>query len=112
VNTTYFSVGEALFFVIMYAIGFTFVSVVNLQNQRANPFIGKDGTYKDIKWTVVIAAMMYVLAGTVTLRSKEDLSGYCKSDPHNFELLRDVDSRRLTFFNLTAAQVAVDQPLV
>jgi hypothetical protein len=53
-----------------------------------------------------------VLAGTVTLRSKEDLSGYCKSDPHNFELLRDVDSRRLTFFNLTAAQVAVDQPLV
>lgn len=30
VNTTYFSVGVAVFFVVMYAIGFAFVEVVNL----------------------------------------------------------------------------------
>lgn len=90
-NTTYLSIGEVGFFVLMYAIGFTFVSVVNLQNQRANPFIGKDGTYKDIKWAVTIAALMYMLAGMVTLRSKEDLSSYCNTDPHNFQLLHNVD---------------------
>ena len=93
----------------MYAIGFSFVVVVNLQNTRANPFMGKDGTYKDIKWAVTIAALMYVLAGMVTLRSKEDLSSYCASDPHNFQLLSEVDH---PLFNLTAAQLSADQPLV
>lgn len=92
-NTTYFSANEAVFFILMYAIGFTFVSVVNLRYERGKPFIGKDGTYKDIKWAVVIAALMYVLAGTVTIREKNDLSSYCQGGPHNFELLKNVDQK-------------------
>lgn len=112
VNTTYVSLGSAFFFVCMYVIGFTFVSVVNLQNQRANPFIGKDGTYKDIKWAVIIACMMYCLAGIVTLREKEDLSSYCQSDPHNFGLLREAKANNLPFFNNTAAtHELMDKPL-
>ena len=68
VNTSYISFGVFAFFLVMYAVGFTFVEIVNLQNERSNPFIGKDGTYKDIKWAVTIAAMMFAFSGMVTLR--------------------------------------------
>jgi len=49
VNTTYISFGTFLFFIGMYIIGFTFVEVVNLQNYRKDPFMSRDGSYKDIK---------------------------------------------------------------
>ena len=68
VNTMYLSVGNLVFFIFIYAVGFAFVEVVNLQNERGNPFIGRDGTYKDIKWNIAIAFIMYMFAGMVTLR--------------------------------------------
>jgi hypothetical protein len=78
VNTTYISFGVFLFFIVMYVVGFAFVNVVNLQNYRKDPFISRDGTYKDIKQQLWMAALMFAFAGMVTLRQKYDLSEYCK----------------------------------
>jgi hypothetical protein len=66
VNTTYVSVGIFVFWIIMYIVGFAFVSVVNLQNVRPNPFISNNGTYKDIKFAVLLAGLLFVLSGMVT----------------------------------------------
>ncbi len=52
----------------MYIIGFTFVEVVNLQNYRNDPFMGRDGSYKDIKGHLIMAALMFAVAGMVTVR--------------------------------------------
>lgn len=81
VNTTYISFGIFLFFIAMYIIGFTFVEVVNLQNYRKDPFMGRDGTYKDFKSQVLMAVLMFALAGMVTTRQKMDLNEYCKPVP-------------------------------
>ncbi len=78
VNTTYLSFGIFLFCIAMYVIGFSFVEVVNLQNYRKDPFMSRDGSYKDIKTQVIMAALMFALAGMVTMRQKLDLSEYCK----------------------------------
>jgi hypothetical protein len=53
----------------MNAIGFAFVEVVNLRNERGNPFISKDGSYKDIKWAIIIAGIIFAFSGMVTLRA-------------------------------------------
>jgi hypothetical protein len=78
VNTTYISFGVFLFFIVMYCVGFAFVEVVNLQNYRGDPFMSRDGTYKDIKQQLWMAALMFAFSGMVTLRQKQDLSEYCK----------------------------------
>jgi hypothetical protein len=78
VNTTYISFGAFLFFIVMYCVGFAFVEVVNLQNYRGDPFMSRDGSYKDIKQQLWMAALMFACAGMVTLRQKYDLSEYCK----------------------------------
>ena len=76
-NTTYYSVGAFAFFIVMYAVGFAFVEVVNLQNYRGDPFMSRDGSYKDINKQVWMAALMFIVAGVVTIRAKMDLSEYC-----------------------------------
>lgn len=89
VNTTYLSIGQAAFYLVMAAVGFAFVEVVNLTNSRGNPFIGKDGTYKDIKWALIIASIMFAFSGVVTLRHRYDLSNYCGQrapDKHFFSM--------------------------
>ena len=68
-NTTYISLGSGLFYLVMNAIGFAFVEVVNLRNERGNPFISKDGSYKDIKWAIIIAGIIFAFSGMVTLRA-------------------------------------------
>jgi hypothetical protein len=94
----------------MYAVGFAFVEVVNLTNERGNPFIGKDGTYKDIKWAVMIAALMYAFAGVVTLRGKEDLAQYCSGDQHTLKLLGNVRPE-FSFYNQSAIEEVSSKPL-
>ena len=108
-NSTYLPLGSFVFFMVMYVVGFTFVSVVNLQNERKNPFIGRDGTYKDIKWAAAIALVMYVFAGIVTLRGKNDLYNYCTTEPQNHALNSHVQ-KAFNHFNLTAAELS-DKPL-
>ncbi len=81
VNTTYVSFGIFLFFIGMYIIGFSFVEVVNLQNYRGDPFMSRDGSYKDIKTQLLMAVLMFGLSGMVTVRQKNDLSEYCKPIP-------------------------------
>ena len=110
VNTTFISTGGILFFLVIYVVGFTFVSVVNLQNQRANPFIGADGTYGDIKFNVILTCLMFAFAGMVTLRQKDDLSNYCKSNTLNLAFNNNVE-KNFNIFNLTHAELSSDKPL-
>lgn len=67
-NTTYVSIGSMVFYLVMNGVGFAFVEIVNLRNERGNPFIGRDGTYKDIKWALIIAGIIFAFSGVVTLR--------------------------------------------
>lgn len=102
----------------MYIIGFTFVEVVNLQNYRKDPFMSRDGSYKDIKMQVMMAVGMFALAGMVTLRQKNDLSEYCKPPvpPINetlagdFFLPQTVMESGFPKMNMTAAMLS-DKPL-
>lgn len=92
----------------MWIVGFTFVEVVNLQNERKNPFKGKDGTYKDITLTAVFSLVFFFICGIVVLRSKHDLSNYCASDsPLSINLK---SSGNELFKNLTTSQLS-DKPL-
>lgn len=77
VNTMYFPLAQLIFYVSMMMIGFSFVVVVNLQNQRASPFMSRDGSFKDIKWTFFYAFVFFFASGLVVLMQKEDLEGYC-----------------------------------
>jgi len=116
------SFGIFLFFIGMYIIGFTFVEVVNLQNYRGDPFMSRDGSYKDIKSQVLMAVLMFALAGMVTLRQKNDLSEYCKPipppTPDNTTLAGDfyippslLESGSSSKLNMTAAALLSDKPL-
>lgn len=107
-NTTMIPLGSMFYFLIMYGVGFAFVEVVNLQNERGNPFIGKNGTYKDITWALIIAGIMFIFSGMVTLRGKDDLYSYCKSDLHNIKLLGQVE-KSYGYLNMSA--VTPDSPL-
>ena len=78
--TSYIGVGDLLFFMTMWAYGYAFVEIVNLMNERKNPFISRYGNYKDFKRTFAFALLFFFLCGVVILRDKKDLSGYCKMD--------------------------------
>jgi len=80
VNTSYFPFAQLFFYVCMFAIGFSFVVVVNLGNNRPNPFMSSNGTYKDIKWTMVYAFAFFLASGIVVLKQREDLDSYCHKD--------------------------------
>lgn len=68
VNTTYVSVGSLVFYLVMNGVGFAFVEIVNLQNERGNPFIDRYGSYNSIKWALIIAGIIFGFSGVVTLR--------------------------------------------
>ena len=65
----------------MLPVGFTFVNLVNLRNERKNPFLDCHLSYKSFLLTVtVIAPLFFFVSAIVTLRGQHDLDGYCTSD--------------------------------
>lgn len=78
VHTKYFPLQQLAYYLIMLPVGFTFINLVNLQNERKNPFKGHDGTFKDFKLTFVFAIMLFMFSGIVVLRQDYDLDTYCK----------------------------------
>ena len=70
-----------MFFVIAWIVGFAFINVVNLVNERKNPFKSGDGSFKDIKRTIMYAPIFFFASGLVVLRQKYDFSNYCTPTP-------------------------------
>ena len=66
-----------LFYTVMLLVGFVFVNVVNLRNERKNPFKGSDGTYADFKKTVLASVIVFFTSAIVMLKQTYDLSSYC-----------------------------------
>jgi len=75
--TSYFSPMKLILWMGLAIVGFTFVGVVNLQNERRNPFMSRDGSYKDIKKLIPIAFVIYFVAAIVLLRDKYDMRRGC-----------------------------------
>ena len=73
----------------MLALGFTFINVVNLQNERHNPFKGSDGTYADFKIALVVSVVLFFASSIVVLRQNYDLSSYCNSN-HVHEMVAPI----------------------
>ena len=71
--TTVFSSGKFFLWMTLMASGFAFVNLVNLMNQRRNPFRGRDGTYKDFCILMTVGAGLYFVAPIIALRSRHDM---------------------------------------
>jgi hypothetical protein len=56
------------YYSIMIMVGFTFINVVNLRNERHNPFKGNDGTYSDFKKAILISLVLFFASSIVMLR--------------------------------------------
>ena len=64
----------------MLLLGFVFVNVVNLQNERKNPFLDSHYEYRSFILTAVMyAPILYVATSVAELRGPHDLSGFCTS---------------------------------
>lgn len=84
--------------------------------------MSRDGSYKDIKFHLLMAVGMFAVAGMVTFRQQQDLSEYCKPIPppippnetlagdyyfsHNLTL-----GQSLSKLNMTAAMLS-EKPLI
>lgn len=68
VYTMYLSIANMLYFTVMWGVGFTFVSLVNLKNRNGNPFKDSEGTYKDFIKTLIFSQIFYFISGIVVLR--------------------------------------------
>jgi hypothetical protein len=75
--TSFFSPGKFLFWLLLAAIGFTFVVVVNLDNTRGDPFMSRDGSHKDIKILIPLAVLLYFISSIIFLRGKYDMRRDC-----------------------------------
>ena len=69
---------KLVYFWAMLPLGFTFVNVVNLQNERKNPFLDNHMSYKSFIQTVtLVGPIFYLVSCIVVLRGTNDLVGYC-----------------------------------
>ena len=81
VYSEYLPVGQLIYYWIMLPVGFTFVNLVNLRNERKNPFLDHHLSYKSFVLTVtVVAPAFFFISAIITLRGQHDLDGYCNSD--------------------------------
>lgn len=86
--TTYFSCGKFIYWMLLAAIGFTFVNVVNLGYERKNPWKSRDGSYKDIKKLIPIAFALFFASALVFLRGEHDMQRNCQPS-FSSEFMRD-----------------------
>ena len=77
----YLPISQLIFYMAATIVGFAFINVVNLRNERNNPFLSKDGCYKDIKRAIMYSIVFFFISGIVVLRQKYDFSGYCTPAP-------------------------------
>lgn len=68
VHTRYLPLQQLAYYSIMLIMGFMFINIVNLRNERKNPFKGSDGTYKDFKVLIVLCFVLFFASGIVVLR--------------------------------------------
>jgi len=59
---------QFLFYLSMHPIGFVFVNVVTLQNERRSWLISGNDVYLDIIVVVIVAVLQYAMAGYVVLK--------------------------------------------
>ena len=77
--TKYVSIGKFVYYYIMNAVGFIFVNIVNLQNERKNPILDHHMSPASFYKTLIfVSPAIFVLSSNVSLRGKQDLSSYCK----------------------------------
>ena len=80
VFTEYLPVGQFVYYWIMLPVGFTFVNLVTLKNERKNPFLDNHMSYRSfILIITVIAPVFFFVSAIVALRGQNDLDGYCHS---------------------------------
>lgn len=80
VYSEYIPFGQLIYYWIMLPIGFTFVNLVNLRNERKNPFLDNHLSYKSFIQTVtIVAPAFFFISAIVALRGQHDLDGYCQS---------------------------------
>lgn len=84
VNTTYFDLGNVLYYVLMNIVGFTFVVVVNLGNRRPNIFYSRYHNFRAVMWTALLGIFIYFFSGLVVLRSPQQRSAYCQGNSTPF----------------------------
>jgi len=75
--TPYFSFGKFIYWMLLAAIGFTFVVVVNLGNKRRTPFTSRDGSFKDIKILMKVAPILFFFAPIIFIRDTYDMQRNC-----------------------------------
>jgi len=99
VHTQYFPLQQLAYYSVMLMMGFTFINLVNLRNERSNPFKGSDGTYSDFKITFLISLVLFISSSIVILRQTYDLSSYCEPGVTTVAA------------NIIESQVTLDAPL-
>lgn len=79
--TTWLPLGVAFYYWIMLLIGFVFVNLVNLQNERKNPFLDSHYEYTSfIQTALLVGPALYFVTSMVELRGPHDLTSWCKED--------------------------------
>mmetsp|Transcript_22559 Transcript_22559/g.22389 ORF Transcript_22559/g.22389 Transcript_22559/m.22389 type:complete len:160 (-) Transcript_22559:242-721(-) len=71
--TTIIHTGKFLLWMIMVVTGFAFVNLVNLLNQRKNPFKGRDATYRDFSILILASIILYFFTPHISLRAPHDM---------------------------------------
>ncbi|CAI2372603.1 unnamed protein product [Moneuplotes crassus] len=76
-----FGLGKFIQWNLMCLTGFVFVTIVNLRNrERANPFLGRFGTYKDFIGLTILAPLLYFTAPIIFMRSHSSMQRGCSSE--------------------------------
>lgn len=81
--TDYLSLSKFFTWMFLLVVGFTFVNVSNLNGERSNVFMSRDGSYKDIKGLLKLGVVLFFIAPIIFLRGKYDLEEYCSVPTEN-----------------------------
>lgn len=78
-STSHFDLAKLFSYLVLLAMGFAFVNIVNLKNYRKKPFIGNNG-YSDIKKSVVLGFIIFLVSGNFLILGRYDYEGFCKAN--------------------------------
>ena len=73
-NTTYFSFGNIIFYIVMNIIGFLYVNLSNMNYSRKSVLFSNHESRKDFVMTIFLSPIFYFIGNNVALRSENCIS--------------------------------------
>lgn len=83
VNTEWFPTSQFVSYMAFCIYGWSYINLVTLQ--RKDPFTSGNGGHSAFKKMILLTPILFLFSGIITLRARNDLSGYCDNEGESNE---------------------------